>query len=262
MALNAEGRVFYFNKNRVNSSHWTEIPDLPGKVVQIVSQLESVYLLMEDGSVYRTYALGPEFDIFLDEPRTKKLAATHYELALLHVDGTVSVLKSNLSPNVPAAMMIPNEYNANIVDIAAGQEHFLALTGDGKVLSWGEDYDNRIRVPAAALGAVKIAAGAEHSLALMPNGTVIAWGSNFWNQCDVPVDLLDVVDIYAGGTHSAAVTRHGQIVLWGSNSENETGALSTGGGIVVDMALCTGGTAMIYDFPTPGAPAPIPPRRT
>lgn len=260
MAIDGEGKVFYFNQDgQHDNEDWEVLSDLPGKAVQLVAMLDTVYILTGDGIIYATNGWGPNFHEFRSEPKAEKLAATQYELAILNEDGTVSVLNKGRSPGVPLVMRIPDEINGNIKDIAAGDEHFIALTEDGQVLAWGEAYDNRTRVPAAAGGAIKIAAGAEHSLALMPNGMVIAWGSNFWNQCDVPLDLLDVIDIYAGGVHSAAVTRHGQVVLWGSDMENETGPLSVDGGTVVHMALCAGGTAMIHDFPTPGAPAPSPP---
>jgi len=64
---------------------------------------------------------------------------------------------------------------------------------------------------------VSIAAGDTHVLALRRNGTVLAWGSNKDHECDVPSDLRNVVSISANGATSYALTNDGQVVKWGAN---------------------------------------------
>jgi alpha-tubulin suppressor-like RCC1 family protein len=54
---------------------------------------------------------------------------------------------------------------------------------------------------------VGIAAGSSHSLALKKDGTVIAWGSNGDKECDVPSGLTDVVGIAAGSLLTASPSR-------------------------------------------------------
>jgi hypothetical protein len=44
---------------------------------------------------------------------------------------------------------------------------------------------------------IAVAAGAEHRLALKADGAVVAWGSTFYKQTSVPTDLSNVVSISA-----------------------------------------------------------------
>ena len=99
---------------------------------------------------------------------------------------------------------------SNIVALATGDSHVLALRADGTVLGWGNneygqlgvgydpDYNNEevqitfnYHVPVEVMTgtdrtplncAVDIAAGKNHSMALMADGTVCTWGSNGYGQ--------------------------------------------------------------------------------
>ena len=93
--------------------------------------------------------------------------------------------------------MVPSGLT-NIVLIAAGDSHSLALRGDGKVIGWGDNFFGQRRVPTGLANIVAIAAGSEHSLALRADGTVIAWGRNDSGQTTVPASLTNVVAIAAG----------------------------------------------------------------
>jgi alpha-tubulin suppressor-like RCC1 family protein len=68
---------------------------------------------------------------------------------------------------------------------------------------------------------VAIAAGGAHSLALLASSTVRAWGNNSAGQCDVPQGLSNVVAIVAGYTHSLALRVDGSVVAWGDNDYGE-----------------------------------------
>lgn len=70
-------------------------------------------------------------------------------------------------------------------------------------------------VPAGLDNVIAIAAGGAHSLALKSDGTVVAWGDNSVGQTDVPQGLTGVVGITAGDSHSAAIKADGSIVVWG-----------------------------------------------
>lgn len=106
---------------------------------------------------------------------------------------------------------------ANVVAIAGGGYHSLAATADGTVAAWGADYYSQTDVPAAATGVVAVAAGAWHSLALKSDGTVVAWGDDNWGQAEVPPSLANVIAIAAGGQHNLALKRDGTVVAWGGN---------------------------------------------
>ncbi|MEI7946967.1 MAG: putative Ig domain-containing protein [bacterium] len=112
-------------------------------------------------------------------------------------------------------------FATNIVSFAAGGSHSLALRSDGVVVAWGLNANGQCAVPASASNAVVLAAGALHSLALCPGGTVVAWGNNSYGQCTVPAGMTDVVAIAAGDYHSLALRANGRVVAWGQNSYSQ-----------------------------------------
>ncbi len=103
------------------------------------------------------------------------------------------------------------------IDLAVGYDHSLALTSDGHVVGWGRNTFGKATPPANLPLVVDIAAGADHSLALLYDGTVIAWGGNDYGQTDVPEGLDQVVEISSGGYHSVARRADGSFVVWGDN---------------------------------------------
>jgi len=110
----------------------------------------------------------------------------------------------------------------NAVAIAGGNYDSLALTGNGRVVGWGSNNFGQTNAPAGLTNAVAIAAGNEHNLALRSNGTVAAWGYNFYGQASVPSGLSNVVAIAAGADHSLALTANGTVVAWGYNAYGQT----------------------------------------
>ena len=60
-------------------------------------------------------------------------------------------------------------------------------------------------VPGGLSNVVAIAAGGYHSLALKSDGTVVGWGDNGYGQTTVPAGLSNVAAIAAGGYHSLAL---------------------------------------------------------
>jgi alpha-tubulin suppressor-like RCC1 family protein len=110
---------------------------------------------------------------------------------------------------------------SNVVAIAGGGWHSLALLANGTIRGWGRD--NHGQADAVGItNAVAIAAGASHSLALLADGTVRAWGANDYGQTNVPADLSNVVAIAAGGWHNLALRRDGTVVAWGAGSGSNT----------------------------------------
>ncbi|MBI2514185.1 MAG: putative Ig domain-containing protein [Opitutae bacterium] len=97
----------------------------------------------------------------------------------------------------------------DIVDIAGA----IVLRSDRRVVNLGR---YGYAVPAAATDVVGIAAGASHSLALRADGTVVAWGSNSYGQCSVPPGLGHVMAIAASAESSSALLLDGSVVVWGN----------------------------------------------
>lgn len=143
----------------------------------------------------------------------------------------------------------------NVIKIAAGTTHSLALRSDGTVVAWGTDYagDNAF-VPDDLSGVVAIAAGHNHNLALRGDGTVVAWGSHLslqktWltagatevpefplevdelpapdinadaDPLKLPADLKNVRAIAAGAHHNLALRSDYSVVAWGRDNYGET----------------------------------------
>ncbi len=149
-------------------------------------------------------------------------------MVLLNATGPVAALtvspiaawgnKGSGQTNVPAGL-------TNVVAIAAGDYHDLALRADGQVRAWGnkgfDDY-GQATVPAGLSNVVAVAGGSWHSLALRRDGQVVAWGLNGHGQTTVPAGLNDVVAIAGGGWHSLALRSDGRVVAWGNNGSGQT----------------------------------------
>jgi len=89
--------------------------------------------------------------------------------------GTFSAFDGNTAlTNVP-----PNA--TNVIALAAGDAHCLALRADGTVVAWGRNENNagETNVPAGLTNVVSVAAGSTHSLALRSDGSLAAWGQIF-----------------------------------------------------------------------------------
>jgi alpha-tubulin suppressor-like RCC1 family protein len=155
-----------------------------------------------------------------------------------------------------AIRSLPINYHT-IIQLAAGWEHSIALTSDGKLFSWGSGYkDNRRTVVPPVLGLghnesrhspneivsldgvfiTQIVCGWDHCLALDRNGKVLSWGSgqngklgqgtdeNFSVPCFIAaLDNVKIAYINAGCEHSAAITADGKLYTWGHGDGGRLG---------------------------------------
>ena len=140
----------------------------------------------------------------------------------------------------------------NVVQIAAGGAHTLALRADGTVVAWGRNSNGQLgnnttnltepTAPFVVKGlsnVIAVAAGKEFSLALRADGTVLAWGDNVLGQLGIetqreltpaPVPgLTGVVAIAASGSHSVALRADGTVFGWGADESGQSSALGQGG---------------------------------
>jgi alpha-tubulin suppressor-like RCC1 family protein len=130
----------------------------------------------------------------------------------------------------------------NVVAMAGGFRHSLALAPDGTVYAWGgNDY---LQIPnyyqtvpgpvdGLPLPAVAISAGFYHSLALLADGAVWGWGSNSQGQLGngesvhssplVPMSITDVVAIAGGSNHTVVLKSDGTVWATGYNLYGQLG---------------------------------------
>ena len=85
----------------------------------------------------------------------------------------------------------------------------------GRVVAWGDNAYGQCDVPEGLDDVIAVAGGGAHSLALKQDGTVVAWGWDSFGQSTVPDGLTDVVAIAGRGVHSLAVKKDGTVVAWG-----------------------------------------------
>ncbi len=133
----------------------------------------------------------------------------------------------------------------DVVAIAGGGNHSLALKSDGTVWAWGYNgygqlgdgttTDRYTPVQVQNISdVVAIAGGADHSLALKSDGTVWVWGCNGYGQLGdgttidryAPVqvqNISDVVAIVGGSYHSLVVKTDGTVWAWGYNDSGQLG---------------------------------------
>ena len=148
---------------------------------------------------------------------------------------------------VPVPVQMINITDA--IAIAAGEQHSLVLTHDGKVwacgataygLGTGSPVQSTTPQPVPGLtDIIAIAAGSAQSLALRSDGLVFSWGVNGYGQLGNPPvsstpigptlvsGLTGVVAIAAGVYHSLALRNDGTIYAWGGNTQGQLGIGST-----------------------------------
>ncbi|MCL2371495.1 IPT/TIG domain-containing protein [Candidatus Saccharibacteria bacterium] len=162
-----------------------------------------------------------------------------------------------------------------IVQVAAGGSHSLALDSDGNVFAWGwnaagqlgaGNIGNNSNLPIAAVNSgvmagsdiVMIATGTTHSIALGSDGNIFGWGSNDAGQLgnnslsssDVPVAVSATWAqgrvprmIAAAVNRSFTMMNDGSLYAWGNNAVGQFGNGSSTDSLVPTPTTMTGAFA-------------------
>ena len=178
-----------------------------------------------------------------------------HTIAIRGSDGTVWGWGNNTEGQLGSGSTTPTPVTSpvqalglsNIIAIAAGNTHSLALRNDTTVWVWGSNAGDQLGigpVPGGRMstptmvpgltGVVAIAGGHFHSIVARSDGTVWAWGHNHIGQVgngtvtpiDTPVQVLGVTDatgVAAGASHSLVVRSNGLLQAWGNNFDQELG---------------------------------------
>lgn len=123
----------------------------------------------------------------------------------------------------------------DVIAIAAGVFHNLAVKKDGSVYAWGYGYWNQLGTGNSSnqtypvkltnlVNIIGVAAGEYNSYAFDADGKVFAWGYQHTSTPSSFGGLTDVVEISNGkGNHTLALTKDGSVYAWGSNSQGQLG---------------------------------------
>ncbi len=114
----------------------------------------------------------------------------------------------------------------NVVALAAGNSHNLALKSDGTVCAWGYNSVGQTNVPSTISNIVAIAAGRDFSLVLNSAGIVSAWGANASTQTNVPSGLSNIIAISCANSYSMTLKNDGTVKIFGLSSTNVPAGLS------------------------------------
>lgn len=193
----------------------------------------------------------------------------------------------NAVPKLVQASSDNSSSFTEIVAVASGMEHSVALKSDGTVFSWGRNSygqlgngetlminEKALEVPGISR-IMEIAAGDNHTVALKQDQTTVwAWGTNRLGQLGdggredklTPVQVQgmnEVTKIATGDNHTIAVKQDGSVWMWGKNTSGTqssrttpiqiTGmneAVAIGGGGYSDsftLAVKTDGTVWKWD---------------
>ena len=298
LVLMSNGEVYASGSNGPGQLGNTTVSNVPCFTKCSVSGIKQVAAgslhslgLKEDGSVL---SWGLNDDGMLGRPQTESsvipglvvmqngepltdivsVGAGRYHSLALKADGTVWSFGYNLHGELGTGEPLGEDAVTNhfakqvvdksgapiqdIVEIAVGTYHSLALKSDGTVYAWGLGNYGRLgtgfignqncAVPVkdstgngVLTGIKSIGAGSFHSMAVANDGTVYTWGLNNFGQlgnnleatsCLLPTSVVhtdgsllsDVVKITGGEYHTMALLSDGTVYCWGSDTEGQLGS--------------------------------------
>lgn len=285
MLLTSSGKVFTWGRNNRGqlgdgTVNLSETPiditsQFSGRVVKIATGDLHSFALTQDGTFYawgqnaftgftddrETFHTTPVDTTGLLPERITSLAvgAGHY-LALTEGGRLFSwgendhgQLGNGSTGDSSSPVEITGSIRGEVTSIAAGRNHSLAITSDGRLWSWGRNnvgqlgnsencgncnrllpQDQSHHLPTS--GIKSVAAAYDHSLAVTSDGVTLTWGFNVYGQLGngsidrspSPSDISGripgaVKSVLTATTHSLALTESGSLFSWGDNRYGKLG---------------------------------------
>ncbi|XP_023235992.1 X-linked retinitis pigmentosa GTPase regulator-like [Centruroides sculpturatus] len=135
--------------------------------------------------------------------------------------------------------------------LSGGADHSMALTGDGKVYTFGESEGGKLGLTETQLKKLpkpqpvtgltgkmlSVSCGGNHTIVLTADGTAFSFGDGSSGQLGLDTDILDtslpvqinfpykIARVSCGENHSAFLTVNGQIYTCGNNRHGKLGLL-------------------------------------
>ncbi|NOU81574.1 hypothetical protein GC101_22180 [Paenibacillus sp. LMG 31459] len=249
--LNQDGSIDFFNENGEISFQ------IPRMWVKDAADNEKRYdklqinLTQQKGQTTLVLTLDDrdlQYPIIIDPTTSLPSAAagTQHTLWIRKVDGTVWAWGNNnygqlgdgtTTTNKDDQELINVRGLLDVISVAAGGSHSLAVKQDGSVWAWGaNDYsqlgngtttNSSKPIQVNNLANMKaVAAGRNHSIGVKQDGTVWVWGDNSngqmgdgttsFNSAPVQVSgLSNVIAVEAGNDQSYAIKQDGSVWGWG-----------------------------------------------
>jgi alpha-tubulin suppressor-like RCC1 family protein len=204
------------------------------------------------GTGVKAIAAGDDFSLALTKDGTVKSWGTNEDGQL----GNGATLDFRNKPGPVSGLR-----GVKAIATDSDADHVLALLNNGRVKSWGANYDSQLgngtsdnesATPSLVVnltGVKSIATGAYHSLAVLESGKAKSWGDNFYgqlgngtsgNESTVPVNVVgleNVRSISGGDYHSLALLESGRARSWGYNGYGQLGNGTNGPGTDSDVPV-------------------------
>ena len=162
-----------------------------------------------------------EDEIFINSI-IKIVAKYEYILCLTNVEGGQVQFLSGYGCGFNCA--IPITAMSNVIDIAAGWSHNIALKNDSTIVVWGytdPSVGSPGEIPSYLINdnIIAIACGLYHSIVLDNKGSITAWGSNRHGECDITPHENNInFTAIAGGEFHTIALKDGAVYAWGRNN--------------------------------------------
>lgn len=175
-------------------SNLAEVPhyEVPIKIAGHHVYVAVLYASGRVGIYGKNTVIGSDAEYIPFIPHTMKckdIAAGRDFISVIREDGTLDVYGKNTVDNGSIMDYIPR--GNNYVKVAAGRNHSIALTDDGKIVSWGYGNGNICDIPGGA-SFIDIDIYGDTNIALSDTGVIYTWGVDTRKKIEPPKLIADI----------------------------------------------------------------------
>lgn len=215
LALDQMGRVHGWGNNRHQQSRIPEDVAMLENISDIAAGYQASVVLTEDGY---SYFFGNESNTdynhdHIYQGKLKKVALTTDGVFGLTLDGEAVYLgrQTNAYSKVPGK-------TGKIIDISATASTMAAVNEEGEVFIWGNvTQRGENQVPEVNSKITSIQGGRYHYMAITEDMEIISWGDNHYKQSKIPksVSENEIISAHTGYYQNYAITKDKGVITWG-----------------------------------------------